>query len=243
MRVVKEQLIASDINILLTGNGAPKLSGNKTVNLHSGMTASQIQALIDTQAKNLDGYTLTFQFGDGTYTLDNTLSFKHFFKGNLNIYGNTVGASNISLSNTKDVKLVFGATHGISVSNTFCKVTVKCFDIQIVNTGWKNGIFFTAVAGAQHLIQYNYVHSQNSGAGAGISAKSCYVLTYNNRFSSINTGIFSDNAMLYVDGSDSISALPDNGLQATNGGVIAKNGVVPTGGLTNQLTSTGGVVR
>jgi hypothetical protein len=48
-----------------------------------------MQALIDAQPKNLNGYVLTFQFADGTYTITTFLDFHSFFSGSLRIQGNT----------------------------------------------------------------------------------------------------------------------------------------------------------
>ena len=80
-----------------------KLEENTTVNLDNSMSASAINALIAAQPKDLNGYTLTFQFADGTYTLDETLDFSGFRGGGtLRIYGNS---SDNSLSTTKSVNL------------------------------------------------------------------------------------------------------------------------------------------
>ena len=46
-----------------------KLEADTVVNLDNSMSAAAINALIAAQPKNLGGYTLTFQFADGTYTM------------------------------------------------------------------------------------------------------------------------------------------------------------------------------
>ena len=101
------------------------LSANKTVNLDSTMTATEIQALIDAQPRNLGSYTLTFQFGDGTYTLTDSLDFFNFYGGGrLNIHGNQ--SDSTSLSTAQSVYLDFsgGASNGIYVNNCSCLVFI-----------------------------------------------------------------------------------------------------------------------
>lgn len=53
------------------------------VNLTSTMSASQIQALVDAQPKDLAGKALTFQLGNGTYTIGQQLNFNDFHSGKL----------------------------------------------------------------------------------------------------------------------------------------------------------------
>jgi len=70
------------------GGGLPYLTENTTVNFSSSMDSTQIQALIDAQPKNLNGYILTFQFADGTYTFTSLVSFNNFYSGTVKIQGN-----------------------------------------------------------------------------------------------------------------------------------------------------------
>ena len=100
-----------------------KLEENTTVNLDNSMSAATINALIAAQPKDLNGYTLTFQFADGTYTLNETLDFSGFRGGGaLNIYGNS---SNNSLSTTKSVNLDFSGTAGLDGLYVFDNVGVR----------------------------------------------------------------------------------------------------------------------
>ena len=93
------------------------LTANTTVNFTPGMTAAQMQALIDAQPKNLNGFTLTFQFGDGTYSLNSRLNFVGFFGGTLLICGN---AAEETLASTKSVILDFSATIAASLYIQAC---------------------------------------------------------------------------------------------------------------------------
>ena len=89
-----------------------KLEENTTVNLDNSMSAATINALIAAQPKDLNGYNLTFQFADGTYTLNETLDFSGFRgAGILYLYGNS---SDNTLATSKSVNLDFSGTDGLS---------------------------------------------------------------------------------------------------------------------------------
>jgi hypothetical protein len=110
--------------------GASQLTANKTVNLTSSMTAAQIQALIDAEPKNLGGFTLTFQFADGTYTINNEIAFVSFYNGTLVIQGNP---TNNTLSSSKNVILNFTAIpalSGIRLDTLLCKVFFRYIRVQ-----------------------------------------------------------------------------------------------------------------
>ena len=111
-----------------------KLEENTTVNLDNSMSAATINALIAAQPKDLNGYNLTFQFADGTYTLNETLDFSGFRgDGVLYIYGNS---SDNTLATNKSVNLNFSGTdglNGITAYNNsaylyvaYIRVTVGC---------------------------------------------------------------------------------------------------------------------
>ena len=89
-----------------------KLEENTTVNLDNSMSAATINALIAAQPKDLNGYTLTFQFADGTYTLNETLDFSGFRgDGELKVFGNS---SDNTMATSKSVNLDFSGTDGLN---------------------------------------------------------------------------------------------------------------------------------
>ena len=89
-----------------------KLEENTTVNLDNSMSAATINALIAAQPKDLNGYTLTFQFADGTYTLNETLDFSGFRgDGGVKVFGNS---SDNTLATSKSVNLDFSGTDGLN---------------------------------------------------------------------------------------------------------------------------------
>lgn len=78
------------------------LTANKTVNIPAGSTSAQIQALIDAEDKNLNGYTLNFQFANGTYANLGTINICDFFGGKVNVLGDP---TDNSVSTIKNVDL------------------------------------------------------------------------------------------------------------------------------------------
>jgi len=110
----------------------PKLTANTTVNLNNTMTAAQIQALIDAQPKNLNGYLLTFQFADGTYTLSSTLTWNGFNNGTVWVLGN---GSNNTLSQSKNVILDFSGGSGkFFLAGCACIVGVYYIHVKVAST-------------------------------------------------------------------------------------------------------------
>jgi hypothetical protein len=76
---------------------------DKTVNLISSMTTANIQDSINAQPSNLGGHILTFQFADGTYTSDTTLTIKGFSNGTVYFQGNRTETNHDTLHTTQQV--------------------------------------------------------------------------------------------------------------------------------------------
>ncbi|KPK92401.1 hypothetical protein AMJ80_06670 [bacterium SM23_31] len=114
------------------------LTADKEVEIATGLTVAQIQALIDAQPKMLCDKTLTFTFKSGTHNIDSSLYFVGFCGGNLIIKGepaiiNTSVAdieSFVVLSCSSDV-LIDNFTFSSSVSYT---ATTNILNIKNVNS-------------------------------------------------------------------------------------------------------------
>jgi len=201
---------------------------SRTINFNSSMTASQIQALIDGVGKYLhDGVIITFQFADGTYSLEDTLTFAGFWGGGeIFIYGNS---SDNTLSTTKNVNLNFSATGtgqiGLSIRGCrlpkiwvhFLKIEatattgmdlIKCHgvygDINIRYCYLKNragstrfNAYFWAVPGGRVLDTYFTEGERGICASGGSN-----ILSYNNPSTGTNPdyGLYSDSSIIYKDG-------------------------------------------
>jgi hypothetical protein len=217
-----------------------KLTTNTTVNLISTQTAAQIQAEIDAQPKNLNGYTLTFQFGDGTYTLNATLTFKGFL-GNVIIRGNT--GDTTGPTTTRSVYLDFGTLSsgdGISVE--------ECMDAYV---GYlKVGIPDIAVSAIKFINCTSVDASQNytfasgkTSSNYGITAESCGSgLLLRNSVSNTSIGISVTRSMCASTINDDSGTAPNYGIRA-NGGTVTKNSTQPAGTTSNELVINGGVIR
>ncbi len=224
-----------------------KLTSDTTVNFTSNMTAAQIQALIDAQPKNLNGYTLTFQFGDGTYNTSMTsqISFYHFYAGYLVIQGNISEANAATLHATQEVFLDFsaGTSHGIYVENCLCLVTIRNLKVQLADAPIVVAIF---VSWAPRFdITYNYVLAAGKTfTTIGIATLGGTGQASFNYVSNLVRGIYAiGRTAMYSNGNDDIETQPTYGIYAASGGTIAKNGTQPAGSTSAEYYNTGGLIR
>lgn len=223
------------------------LTTNTTVNLTSGMTAAQIQALIDAQPRNLNTYTLTFQFADGTYNtaMTSSLVFSFFYNGALTIQGNTGEADATVLHTSQAVYLDFsaGSSNGIVVNYCNCLVTVRNLKIKISDTAAIRCISSASCPTVN--IQYNYLfgaNNTNTNVGFGCTFTSAYAVS--NYVSTLQTGIAAFNAStIYSSVNDDTGTAPKYGIAAQQAGTIGKNSTQPAGSIGNEYTATGGEIR
>jgi hypothetical protein len=118
----------------ITGGGGLQSETTRTINLSSSMTVADMQTQIDGIGKYIpSGSSVTVQFADGTYTINNTLRFQGFFGGgDLNIVGNltetTSSHSNqaviLDATSVQDVVLV-------NIENCRLKTTVDRIQFKI----------------------------------------------------------------------------------------------------------------
>ena len=220
-----------------------KLEANTTVNLDNSMSAATINALIAAQPKNLDGYTLTFQFADGTYTLNDTLDFYNFYGGGyLNIYGN---ASNNSLSTTKAVHLDFSGTDGLNgiYASNVSGVNLNVRYIKVSSANASNhayGISFDNCSNAR--CWYNYVTASTAGSygrgyyaarGTSCHVENCYITGFNIGF------YMSYTSQCYIRDCDDSGTQPYYGIYTNAGGRVGRYGTYPTASSSNFIESGG----
>lgn len=191
------------------------LQGNTTVNITAGSTAAQIQALINALPKNLNGYTLTFQFADGSYSLSSNLTFTGFFGGLLRVFGNS-SDSTAALSKSVDLQL---GTRRLEFS--FNRCDIQMFYIKLTATGLatvfdqillletnsgKNFISFCSATGggfgrlrfarSNAIIQSTYIDN----LGYGISCEYDVVNSNNNVFNAVTTNLAQlDGGVIIID--------------------------------------------
>lgn len=226
-------------------NKVAKLTANTTVNFNNTMTAVQIQALIDAQPKDLGGYTLTFQFADGTYTLSSALAFYNFSNGSVYIQGNRTETNYNSLHTTQSVFLDFtNNTTGLNIANlangNFYVYNLK---IRITDTASINAINVSYCTNL--FVYYCYLlgaakTTQNRGATLTFSLGRVDTTYFENLYYGL---VASSGSNVYANNNDDVNTAPTYGYWA-QGGIICKNtsGLVPAGTTANEYYTVGGQI-
>lgn len=224
-------MLPSEVALLASGG----LTANTTVNFTSAQTAAQIQADIDAQPKNLNGFTLTFQFADGSYTLTEGLLFEDFYGGITYILGNS---SNNSLSTTKAVTLTQTAGSISTITVNRCEYAEVSY-LKVDNSSGFGAqtIEFRSVVGAVNYGYYLGGAAQIYGNRAIIQANDNYVSLGTNAIYSALSRIYSTNNV--TTGTQATGY----GLRATAAGTVGHNGTQPTGATAAEFSNNGGVIR
>jgi len=216
------------------------LNSNTTVNLTSSQTATQIQAEINAQPKNLNGYDLTFQFADGTYALDAALTFKGFHGGTFKIYGN---ASDNSLSTSKSVDLTFNNNTSGIIVDSCSRVEIYYCDISHntdVNTTY--GVHATDIPDI--YVRYCYIHGNSNVRGSNAQFLRSLGVFRDNYVSNVQYALFvANSATIYCQNCDDTGTQPAYGLYSVGASTIGKNGTQPSGSTANESSASGGVIR
>jgi len=231
-------------NITYSTESDVVLSANKTVNLTSGMSAAEIQALIDAQPKNLGGYSLIFQFGDGTYTLTAQLNFQDFYSGNLLIYGNTAEANATALHTTQSVVLDFssGGLHGINVDACACYVFVRNFNIKIADNASKACVHSRDSLSSD--IRFSYFRGAGKTATcSGVYARFGTPYIEKNYVDNLYRGVTIETALAISANNDDTGTAPNYGLWSQNGAVLGKGGTQPAGTTSAEGITNGGTIN
>ena len=218
-----------------------ELKEDTTVNLVATDTATEIQALIDAQPKNLNGFILLFQFADGTYSLDSELVFQHFSNGALSIYGN---ASDNSLSASKSVILNFStASNGIKINNSNSDVAVRYLELNVNLTSGDFGLSYNRCLSVD--ARYNAVlASATTGVSRDISLNECGVCyVRGNMVSQGASGITASVSQVYLKNNDDVGTLPLTGISAILNSTMGIEGTQPAGSSAAQSVDTSSVIR
>lgn len=217
----------------------------RTINLTSSMTSANIQSEIDAVGKYIpNGVIVTFQFGDGTYTLSSRIDWTGFFGGGeLVIQGNTGEPGATTAHTNQLVILNFSSSQGFLIENSYVNSTVRNFKFTIPDVALGHGCSVSAFL--RHQFKYNYVES----AGKTTETRGIFALhggsadVENNLFSNMDRAIYSVNGSnIRSTNNDDTSTLPNYGLLC-DAGVISKIGTQPAGSTANELAVNGGVIR
>jgi hypothetical protein len=234
------QCTADDMNEIKTVvNSNAGLTANTTVNIPAASTAAETQALIDAQPKALNGYTLTFQFADGTYTLDTRLTFAGFCGGKLLINGNP-GENQGSLHTNQAVFLNFNnGTDGLFIEHC-CWIDIR--NLKIFSTA--RGAY-AQESGGGFVHGCYFLSNVTTGDVYGFNNYLCaptYVAYNYFEFITYCIGVF-DSRVFSFNNDDTGATGPRYGLQAKFAATIGKDGTQPAGSSANELTTPGSVIR
>ncbi|AGW13805.1 hypothetical protein [Megalodesulfovibrio gigas] len=217
---------------------ARRLTGNVTVDLNPSMPAAQMQALIDAQYKDLNGYALTFQLANGLYSMAAKLSFIGFYAGSLRLQGNP---AETGLTADKLAALQFAAlgSEGILMSGGGAEYVVRYLKIIM---GDANNAVYLLNSTRAHMVAASIAIPGSTGSGVQVNAVAS-VNVSNSYFAGGGYGITSlsgSNVMSINNASDPAN-LPLYGLRASSA-IIYKNGTQPAGSIANEATAYGGLI-
>lgn len=218
-----------------------QLLADTTVNFTSGMSAATIQALIDAQPKNLGGYTLTFQFADGTYALSAGLYFKHFYSGALVVTGNTGSGSTLHTNQAVILGMTGASSNAITFDSVSCTTWFNNIRLNHDSNSWRCGVFVTD----SFMVNVSacYIVGNTTVAGNGVRVHKSSAAVVETYFTSsthaIDTALFGS---IFVHNNASTGTLPLYGLQSEWGGRITGTGTQPTGSNSNQAVVAGGTI-
>jgi hypothetical protein len=239
--------IERDVDILM----GRFLTQNTTVNLNSGMSRTTIQGLIDEQPKNLGGYTLTFQFADGTYAFGTLaganrygINFYGFYGGRLNIYGNVsenAGALHTNQAVIISTTSTLGSAYSVHVAN--CKVDCFINNIRVNATALDDTDRGIVIDNTSYAEVYGcYVNWSNTFGQGIVMLNGTQAAIAFNYITSGGVGIMSALATLLSNTNSGVTTNPRYGLY-TVAGLINKYTTQPEGTTANELSVFGGEIR
>lgn len=213
------------------------LQETTTVNFDDSMSAADIQALIDAQPRNLNGFKLTFQFADGSYTLNDKIIFSGFENGIVKVWGN---ASESTLATTKSVNLTFTYSAAACVQFSHCSAEVS-FDYIKLTSNTSDCLMFTNCTAFYARAGY---YTKTTGTPNGIVAIMSRGYVADTYFNGLGYAISAEQSSNLVSHNTAkTSVFPNYGLHASYGSEIAKSGSQVLGSTADELIANGGLVR
>lgn len=220
----------------------------REINFNNGMTAAAMQVMISACHKCIPyGSALSFQFADGNYTMTSALTWGGFYGGGtLEIKGNL--GDGTALSTTQSVYLDFSGQDCDGLKIDACRlkhIRFRNLKIRVKSTVGNNNAMYVTNSPCYTYFQYGYI----LGTGATKSAAfdtNIFSITdiFKTYFSNIQVAIFSENlGHVYSRENDDTGVLPQYGLYANRGGLIAKNSTQPAGSVANETIVSGGEIR
>ena len=236
-----EKVGASQLLDALTANAsAGRMTANTTLNFTSSMTAAQIQVLIDAVPRNLNGYTLTLQFGDGTYTLNAIIEVPNFTGGSLNILGKSTEIA--VQAATKSVVLNSSSLYCIRVVRSSATVSIKGLQMYC-SSATANASAIALSDNTSVLVQYNSLKALGTtGGSSAVITSNTDCQAYDNYFANAENAIYSNvSSEVASKGNLLVGADETKYVHRVFGGKITETDAPPTGALTaTRIVSAGG---
>jgi len=218
----------------------------RTINFTSSQTASQINAVISAVGRYIPkDVTITFQFANGTYSLNNILLFRGFYGGGqIYIYGNTSETNATVLHTSQDVVLDFkgNATDGLRVDRN--SVHVYIFNLRVEVDDTENPFYMLSCTGFNQVwYSYALINGTSNGGHGILAHQHTNVEVRNTYVTGGESGIFAlSQSTAYSNGVDDTGTQPKYGLKA-QASIIYKNSTQPTGSTSNENLVAGGEIR
>jgi hypothetical protein len=239
--------LKSSIDVIVMRSGAPYddsediLVTDRTINILSSYSRTDIQNLIDNQPKHLKAI-LTFQFADATYSMSDKLDFKGFFgNGKLVINGNALEDG--SLHTNQSVHLNFSTTNcnGFNLKDVSCECILQNIKVTI-NTDTTSNIGVYCIRSNPQIKGCYFVGSDTAN-GIGIYAETSMASITNNYITKFYYGIRSSIGTTFSENNSYSTTRPVYGLFAENASTIGKSSTQPEGSTSNETSVRGGTIR
>jgi len=218
-------------------------SANETVDLLTSDSTADKQSKIDAVPKvcaNGSWPTVTFRFADGTHTETDTLYFNGF-QYPVIVEGNAGDAQALSTAQSVFIDISAQAVSAISI--TGC-VSIQVNKIKTLISDTASIYAIYAIACAQFSASYNYwLGAGKTNSNAGLRVDECSGWASANYGSNTKYVLQAFRCLYMSIGNDDTGTLPDYGLSAAFASAIGKSGTQPTGSVSNETTSAGGVIR
>jgi hypothetical protein len=164
-----------------------------TVNIPAGSSLATIQAIVDAQPRNLNGYTLTFRFADGTYDFgtDGCLYIRSFHTGAVFLEGNP--SDGLTAHSTQAVRLKNTRTGDGGIGyfyNCTAQVAVRYIAFTTQLAGWNHGLLF--IHGNVAIVEGCYFECNNGVNGSGLWSVHSDVRVTNCMFHSVDKCVGTD---------------------------------------------------
>jgi uncharacterized protein YoxC len=229
---------------LRTNGGFIRLRAGVTINIPTSMTAAQVQTIVSNCPNELDGYSLTFQFANGTHTWNSNVAVRDFSGGFLYFQGDTTEGTAAYTTQAVyiDANTWAGAANGVLwFERCACFVIVRNLKIRVPNVNDCSGVYMSL--GMVATVSANYIlAAAKTNTNVGIRANRCNSNINNNYVSNLYRGIYADTCVVVSGSNPSTGTNPTYGLYATQGSTIGKSSTQPTGTTANELTATGGSI-